>query len=441
MDRPARWLVARLLPLMLASLALTPVLALAESALEPAEVSLLTLDTEVMVPSAASAAAPSASESPTPLVEHAAPLVAVPPVIDIPSVIEALQGIQAPSDEAALSAEEDGIDVPVPSVAIAPAEPIALPPMTSLEITLDWYLNPQHAALLVAREKGLFLRRGLEVTLVSPADPNVPAKLLAAGRTDLALGRQPLLHLQVDQGRPLVRVATLIDSPLAGLVLRHTPGTTGGDPLQNGLRRAGQAAQDGQALNGLRIGYTDQDSREVLRASLLAADGDLALPELEDVSFSALDAMRDGRLDGVIVHQRHLLPRQLADEGIATQMLRLEEHGLPGHDGLILMANRDRLYGQRDALRHLIAGLEEATLWILNHRDKAWSLLVSAEPALDDPAMREAWDDTFPRLALRPAAVDQGRYQRFDQYLLDAGILEAGTPAERLAIDLGAPGR
>jgi putative hydroxymethylpyrimidine transport system substrate-binding protein len=290
---------------------------------------------------------------------------------------------------------------------------------------------------VVAREKGFFKRRGLDVTLVSPADPNVPAKLLAAGRTDLALGRQPLLHLRVDQGAPLVRVATLIDTPLSGLMLRQSllEETESAEATEAGEENAGEP----QAPAKLRLGYTVQDSAALLSSPLGSANGLPERIELEDVNYGVLDAMREGSLDGVVIHQRHLLPRQLADEGIATRTLRLEEHGLPAHDGLILMANRDRLATQRDAIRDLVAAIEEATLWILNHREAAWELMTTAEPALDDPVMREAWQEVFPRLAQRPAAVDQGRYARFEQLLLDAGVIETRQPVERLAVDLGAP--
>lgn len=393
-----------------------PLMALAEADVAE-DAAPLTLGTEVIVPSLfAPLAEIDAAQADAPMAEASA-LVEVPPVVDGPTFLDTFE-----------PAEEEAIPE-VPSVAFEPAEPIVPPPVTPLTITLDWYLNPQHAALLVAREKGLFQRRGLEVTLISPADPNVPAKLLAAGRTDLALGRQPLLHLLVDQGMPLVRVATLIDTPLSGVVLR-----------QSLLAEKTEASHDnGNGAEALRLGYTVQDSAALLESPLGSANG---LPEridLVDVNYAVRDAMHEDGLDGVVVHQRHLLPRQLADEGVLTQTLPLEEHGLPAHDGLILMANRDRLGSQRDAIRQLVAALEEATLWLLNHREAAWELITAAEPALDDPIMREAWEEIFPRLAQRPAAVDQGRYARFEQLLLEAGLVETNTPVERLAVDLGAP--
>ncbi|MDR9440065.1 MAG: ABC transporter substrate-binding protein [Halomonas sp.] len=313
----------------------------------------------------------------------------------------------------------------VPAIALRPAEPIEPPPVISLRIMLDGYPSPRHAALFIAKERGLFASRGLEVILATPADPDVPSKLLAASRIDLAVSRQPLLHLQVDRGLPLIRVASLITMPLSALVVREDG-----------------AIEAPAQLAGSRIGHADIDSRDVLLAALQhgAAIRDDEI-ETEALHFRLGDALREGRVDGVIGAMRHLLPRQLADEGLATRVMRIEELGIPLHDGLVLLANRDHLAPQRDAIRRLVAAIEEATAWIANHPEEAWTLIVSAEPALDTAINREAWEMVRARLNLSPAALDQGRYRRFEDYLFEAGLIQEHHPVSRLAIDLGAPTR
>ncbi|MCE8038161.1 ABC transporter substrate-binding protein [Halomonas sp. MCCC 1A11062] len=425
MAKPDRSTMIRILAVALTTaLLLLPLLLQAEPAAEeaeplpapPLEVE-LELDTEVTV-------FPTLVISEAMAPDGAVPLVEAPPVVEGTGVI----GHLLPEAPGALDEHEESSSEPapdVPTVVTAPADPIVPPPTTQLSVTLDWYLNPQHATLLIAREKGMFLRRGLDVALVVPADPNVPAKLLAAGRTDLALGRQTQLHLLVDSGMPLVRIATLIAAPVSGLMLRAN---------------ADSEKQD-LAVEGMRIGYTDADGRDAMLQSvlseLLGTVNGLDLVELKDTNYAMLDAMRAQDVDGMMMHHRYLLPRQLADEGIFTHTLPIEEFGLPLHDGLILMANRDQLNGKRDALRRFVSALEEAALWIVNHPREAWELLEKAEPALADPINREAWAGIAPRFSLQPAAVDKGRYLRLEQYLLEAGIIEVPTPLERLAIDLG----
>ena len=45
-------------------------------------------------------------------------------------------------------------------------------------VMLDWFVNPDHAPLFVALERGYFSEAGLDVNFIAPADPNDPPKLV-----------------------------------------------------------------------------------------------------------------------------------------------------------------------------------------------------------------------------------------------------------------------
>ena len=47
-----------------------------------------------------------------------------------------------------------------------------------------------------------------------------------------------------------------------------------------------------------------------------------------------------------------------------------------------------------------------------------------------------SWRDTLPRFALRPAAMDNGRYERFEAFLLDQGLINETTPIGDYAVQL-----
>ncbi|MCE3250909.1 MAG: Hydroxymethylpyrimidine transporter, substrate-binding component, partial [Geminicoccaceae bacterium] len=51
-----------------------------------------------------------------------------------------------------------------------------------LTLLLDWFVNPDHAPILVAQARGYFADAGLEVEIIAPSDPNDPPKLVAAGQ-------------------------------------------------------------------------------------------------------------------------------------------------------------------------------------------------------------------------------------------------------------------
>ena len=88
-----------------------------------------------------------------------------------------------------------------------------------LTLILDWFINPDHGPIIVAQENGYFAEQGLEIEIIPPANPADPPKLVAAGKADLAISYQPQLHLQVHEGLPLIRVGTLIATPLNCLLV------------------------------------------------------------------------------------------------------------------------------------------------------------------------------------------------------------------------------
>ena len=82
-----------------------------------------------------------------------------------------------------------------------------------LTLVLDWYINPDHAPIMVAEQIGAFKAQGWTSGL-SPSDPALPPRMVAARQADLAITYQPQVHFFADEGLPLVRVGTLINSPL-----------------------------------------------------------------------------------------------------------------------------------------------------------------------------------------------------------------------------------
>ena len=273
-----------------------------------------------------------------------------------------------------------------------------------LKLLLDWFVNPDHAALVVAAERGYFAEQNLQVDLIAPADPSQPPKLVAAGQGDFAVSYQPQLHLFVDKSLPLKRIGTLVATPLNSLVA-----------LESGAI-AGIAD-----LRGKKVGYSVGGFESVFLASMLASEGlSLSDVELINVNFSLSPSLYSGSVDAVIGAFRNFELNQMDIHGRPGRAWYPEEHGIPVYDELILLARQD---SDAEINRALLLALQKATTWLINHPQAAWELFVQAYPELDDELNRRAWRDTLPRLALRPAALDPQRYRAFARYLQDQEII------------------
>lgn len=285
-----------------------------------------------------------------------------------------------------------------------------------LVVLLDWFVNPNHAALVAARDKGFFARAGLDVTLVEPADPSAPPRLLAAGTADIALSYQPNLYQQVAEGLPVIRLGAAIATPLNCLVV-----------LADGPIRS---IAD---LKGRTIGYSIAGFEDALLATMLESAGlKLSDVKLVNVNFALTPALLSGQVDAVIGAYRNFELTELAQAGRPGRAFYPEDHGVPPYDELIFEVRQDKAADPR--FQRFLDALEAAALWIVNHPDEAWATFAASDPKLDDALNRQAFRDTLPRLQASPAALDGRRYRRFADYMVARGLIKTAEPVERYAV-------
>ncbi|VDS08779.1 Putative thiamine biosynthesis protein [Paracoccus haematequi] len=289
-----------------------------------------------------------------------------------------------------------------------------------LSLMLDWFVNPDHAPIIVAQELGFFAEAGLTVDITAPADPSDPPRMLASGQVDLAVGYQPQLHLQVHEGLPLTRIATLVATPLNCLtVIADGP------------------VQSVADLKGRKVGYSVPGMETALMGAMLDRAG-LTLDDVElvNVGWSLSPALMTGQVDATLGGFRNFEMTQMRLEGAEGRCLFVEEQGIPAYDELILLANPETM--DPDATARFVAAMERGAHYILNHPDQAWRVFRDAHPDLDDELNRQAWAATLPRFSQSPGAVDHGRYARFEAFLRDAGLIDGVLPVSALARDPGA---
>ncbi|PWS34031.1 ABC transporter ATP-binding protein [Falsiroseomonas bella] len=290
---------------------------------------------------------------------------------------------------------------------------------TDLTLLLDWFVNPDHAPVIVAQEAGFFERAGLNVRIVAPADPNDPPRLIGAKRGDIGVFYQMNLHLAVDQGLPLMRVGTLVATPLTTLtVLRDGPIRTLAD------------------LRGKRIGFSVAGFEEVVVGTMLETVGlKLSDVRLVNVNFALSSALMSGQVDAIVGGYRNFELHQLDIEGRPGRAFFPEQHGLPIYDELIYIAHRDR--ARDPVLRRFMDATEAATTFLVNNAEESWRLFIAGpRRELDNELNRRAWTSTLPRFALNPAALDRNRYERMARLLADRRLIRSVPAVESYAVEL-----
>ncbi len=291
-------------------------------------------------------------------------------------------------------------------------------PKEKFTVILDWFVNPDHAPLFTARYIGAFDRAGLDVALVPPTDPDLPPRLLAAGKADAALSYQAQLYMLVDQGLPLRRTGTLINKPLNTLTA---------------LKRSGITKLTD--LKGKKVGYSVAGMEEALIGTMLRHVG-LSLSDvtLVNVNFALVTALMSNEVDAVIGTFRTYEDIQLAQSGLQPVVFLPEDYGVPPSDELILLSNTSGLANQ--ALPKFLAALQEGAAYLAQHPDEMLARFLKDNPSLNDKLDIASWKALPGYFAQSPAHLDRARYLTYRDFMLREKLIKQALPLDDYAVQI-----
>lgn len=303
------------------------------------------------------------------------------------------------------------------AVLAAPAHAKATP--QKFTVLLDWFVNPDHAPLFAAKYCGAFARAGLEVALIAPTDPDLPPKLLAAGKADAALSYQTQLYLLVDQGLPVRRTGTLINQPLSTLTALG----------RSGVRTLAD-------LKGKNIGYSVAGVEEALIATMLRHVGlGLADVTLVNVNFNLVTALMSNEVAAVIGTYRTYEDIQLDEAGLAPVIFRPEDYGVPPADELVLLSNTSGL--SSPALPKFLAAVAEGAAALAANPAGMLQKFLADNPSLNDRLDLASWQALqHGYFAPHPARLDRARYTTYRDFMARAGLIKHTLPLGDYAVEI-----
>jgi putative hydroxymethylpyrimidine transport system substrate-binding protein len=253
-------------------------------------------------------------------------------------------------------------------------------------LDLDWYVNPDHAGIYSALDRGFFTQAGLDVQPQVPSDPSAPIREVAAGRADLAVSYEPEVLLAQDKGLDVQAVGAIVDQPLTSLISLPKAGIAGAADLQ------------GKTVGTAGIPYQTDYLETILQSAGLpssaANEVNVGLNLLPTLIGGRVDAILGGfrNIEGVDLQQRHLDPR----------IVPVDQLGVPTYDELVLVARRTTVDDHPEAIRTFISALAQGTSYAIKHPQEAANAVLAAGKGLDPMQTRAEVDATLPLLAGSP---------------------------------------
>ncbi len=145
---------------------------------------------------------------------------------------------------------------------------------------------------------------------MAPADPNDPPKMVAAGKADIAVTYQPQLHMQVDHGLPLVRIAHADRDPAELPDGARRPDRSTRSPTSKAARSATRSAAS-------RTRCSPRCWPSTASSSMTC--------KLVNVNFALAPALVSGQVDAVIGAFRNFEVNQLKSNNTPARVFYPEE--------------------------------------------------------------------------------------------------------------------
>lgn len=274
-----------------------------------------------------------------------------------------------------------------------------------LTIALDWYVNPDHAAILVAQAKGYFRENGLDVRLISPVAANEPIKMVSSGDADIAVSYEPAWIIAQHRGLKLAWVATLFGQPLETITSLK----------KGGIKKL-------QDLKGKRFGYEMTSMGRLIISTMLKNVGvQPSQVHFISLQMSLEQALLTRHVAALSGFMRNVEVVQLGQKGYAVKTFNPEDYGVPSFAELVLLEKPGSLTVK--TLNAFRRALRQATLYAVQNPKRSWRLVQKRYhyALASTPSMAKTnhaiWMATLPLMDKTPGVFNQTQYRHFEAFL------------------------
>jgi pyrimidine precursor biosynthesis enzyme len=282
---------------------------------------------------------------------------------------------------------------------------------TRVPFLLNWYANPYHAPIFVAKELGYFEQEDINLAVLEPTDPSDVTELVGTGRADMGL--KAMIHTIAGRvrGFPLKAIGMLLDEPPTGLLYSNKSG--------NNISKV-------QDLKGKKIGYVGEFGKYILDDLLRKNAVNPTDVKTVRVGMKVPDALAAGVIDAGIGlgncqlievenNNNTMLDNNNGSGTAAAGFLKFDE-SLGIHCcfcSVLYIANERFLKEKPEPARGFMRAIRRATDFTLQKPNQAFDVLCNALPRLrrDEETSRKIFYASVPYLSKDLATKEKDWYE------------------------------
>jgi putative hydroxymethylpyrimidine transport system substrate-binding protein len=185
-------------------------------------------------------------------------------------------------------------------------------------------------------------------------------------------------------------------------------------------------------LEGRTVGIAGLPSDRPLLDTMVRGDGgDPSKVRTKVVGFSLAPALAAGTVDAIIGGYWNVEAVQVEAKGVPVTVLKVEEHGVPSYDELVVVTSDDFARDSPDVVRAFLDGLAQGQRWAVGNQAAAVDGLLAVNEDLDGEQVAEGVRLVAPLLVPSDGPVlelDVADWQAYATWMRQEGLLE--TPVD-----------
>jgi len=233
-----------------------------------------------------------------------------------------------------------------------------------VSLRLKWLDQAQFAGFYVAKEKGLYKKDGLEVT-INPGGPEIsPIQMVVSKVNNFGITGADQIILAREKGIPVVALAVIYkDTPVAIGSLKKNNITSPKD------------------LEGKKMGLIYGRDEETVYRALLAKEKINPKSINEVALLAGLSQLTTGAIDAQILYEINE-PILLAQEGFEINLIKPRDYGIKFYAD-VLFTTEDMIQNNPEEVKNFVQASLEGWKLVFENPESAIDAVLSANNSLD----------------------------------------------------------
>ncbi len=238
--------------------------------------------------------------------------------------------------------------------------------MRTLRLALDWTPNVNHLGFFVARELGMYKKRGIALEIIDPRSDNyavTPGKRLELGEADLAIAPFETVISLNNKGRRVEAVAVyaILQKDLSSIATLATSSIASPRDL------------DGRTYASYKARYEDHIVRAMVVSDGGVGDLQVSYPEKLGIWNTLLKGDADAtwifdNWEGV----------EASTQNISLTTFAMSDYGIPYGYSPVVFTRRETIDRDRELLTQFLDATREGFLYVQDHVTEGASILAAS---------------------------------------------------------------